>query len=189
MPEQPSKHRIRARLLAARRALAPALRERHNAVIQSEVIRLPVWKSARGVGIYLSLPDEVGTFRLIQAAQAEGKIVAVPRVVPAGQQLEFHRFPGENHLLPGPLGILQPGILDPIAPSQLDLLILPGIGFDLAGNRLGFGGGYFDRLLAGYSGPTVGLAFEVQIVADLPLEPYDRPVQWVVTEKRVLGAG
>ena len=72
-------------------------------------------------------------------------------------------------------------------PGQLDLAVVPGVGFDLAGRRLGRGGGHYDRFLASAPGlPAVGLAYEFQIRDVLPGEPHDRDVNWIVTEERVI---
>jgi len=70
--------------------------------------------------------------------------------------------------------------------SRLDVLVVPGIGFDEMGRRIGFGKGYYDRVLETFSGMAIGLAYEFQILKEIPCDPLDRPCHWVVTEKRVI---
>jgi 5-formyltetrahydrofolate cyclo-ligase len=185
----PRKDSLRTELLKARRALSTDTRQQQSDVIQQRVLSLPAWLGAKTIGIYLSLPDEVSTYFLFQAAQTSGKTLAVPRLDRLRHRLEFHHYLGKSDLSPGPLGILQPTTLNLIDPKNLDAIILPGVGFDLLCNRLGFGGGYFDRFLADYAGHTLGLAFEVQIVVVIPTEVFDRRVDQVVTESRFLSIG
>ena len=79
-------------------------------------------------------------------------------------------------------------IRDRVNPEHIDLLIVPGVAFDLQGNRLGYGGGYYDRFFERLRPgvPLVALAFELQIVRQVPVEPWDRRMDWLVTEKRVI---
>lgn len=89
-------------------------------------------------------------------------------------------------LKPGKFGIPEP--VEPVRAGALNLILVPGIAFDRTGNRLGRGGGFYDRLLAEYPGATaIGLCFDFQLVDSLPVEPHDRPVNWIVTESQVFG--
>lgn len=97
----------------------------------------------------------------------------------------------ETPLLPGPFGILEPETTLSVPPSEVDIFFLPGIAFDRTGGRLGYGKGYFDRLLAARNtrGTRVGLAFSEQIVERVPTGPYDRPMDYLVTEEGVTSCG
>ena len=97
----------------------------------------------------------------------------------------------ETPLLPGPFGILEPETPFSVPPSEVDIFFLPGIAFDRKGGRLGYGKGYFDRLLAERNtrGTRVGLAFSEQIVERVPTGPYDRPMDYLVTEEGVTSCG
>ena len=97
----------------------------------------------------------------------------------------------ETPLLPGPFGILEPETPLAVPPSEVDIFFLPGIAFDRKGGRLGYGKGYFDRLLAEKNarGTRVGLAFPEQIVERVPTGPYDRPMDYLVTEEGVTSCG
>ncbi|MCK5218878.1 5-formyltetrahydrofolate cyclo-ligase [bacterium] len=177
---------IRKNLLRARRALKPEARSNFSRRIVQQVLALPEWSSSPCIGIYLSLPDEVSTAGLVRAALATGKILAAPVVNLKTHSLVFRRFNNPDDLRPGPLGILQPINGPVIVPSQFDLLIIPGVGFDLNCHRLGYGQGFYDRFLPECPGFRLGLAFEVQLMASLPTTPQDQPMHRVLTEKRSL---
>jgi 5-formyltetrahydrofolate cyclo-ligase len=176
---------LRQRLQTARSALTVAERQRYGQAISAALFALPVWQAANLVACYLSLPDEVPTQPVIQAAWRAGKRVAAPVTNLSSGDLTFHSFRSPEELRAGPLGILQPNG-NPVPLEQIDLMVVPGVGFDLKGNRLGFGRGFYDRVLTAYRGPSIGLAFEVQLVTELPVTPRDRPVDQVLTEQRIL---
>jgi 5-formyltetrahydrofolate cyclo-ligase len=184
-----NKAAVRARLLAARKNFDARQRQAADRQIAALVTALPEWQKARRVGCYLSLPDEVSTRRLIQTAWQEGKILAAPVVTRKSEPLHFYQFTPDQKLHPGPLGILQPPPDKPVAPEDLDLLIVPGVGFDRQGNRLGYGGGFFDQYLACFTGTALGVGYALQVENLLPLTPADRPVQLLVTETGVLRFG
>jgi 5-formyltetrahydrofolate cyclo-ligase len=177
---------VRARLLAARKNFAAPQRLAADSQIAALVTAQPEWQKARRVGCYLSLPEEVSTRSLIQTGLQNGKTLAAPVVTRKSEPLHFYQFTLDENLRPGPLGILQPPLDKPVAPEDLDLLIVPGVGFDRLGNRLGYGGGFFDRYLALFTGTVLGVAYALQVEEKLPLTPTDRPVHLLVTETGVL---
>lgn len=112
-----------------------------------------------------------------------GKRVCLPRV--ADSSLAFHEVRDLPELVPGRFGILEPRPDSPqVSISQIPLLAVPGLGFTCAGDRLGRGGGYYDRVLAGFAGQSVGLCFACQIEKSLPIEPLDRPVNAVLFSEK-----
>ena len=118
-------------------------------------------------------------------ALAEGKRVVLPRV--KGKELELleiNNFDGD--VAPGAWGIPEPEKGTAVELGSIDLVIVPGAAFDSRGHRIGYGGGFYDRMLPRYSGMTVALAFELQIVPEVPVDPHDIPVRKIVTEKRVI---
>lgn len=179
---------LRQRLLAARRALTTEDRTLRGERIRTSLLGTQVWTSARTLGCYLSLADEVSTWPLLASAWEQGKRVAVPVLLSKDLGLEFRELRDDTGLRPGPLGILQPVSGRLVPPAELDLVLVPGVGFDLNRHRLGFGGGYFDRFLSGYTGWSLGLAFEVQVVDRLPVSTHDRAVDQVQTEDRTWSA-
>lgn len=138
------------------------------------------------IGGYAAIGDEADPSGIMALARARGHPVSLPRVCATGSPLVFHLWTPDDPLLPGPHGTRHP----PEAATlvQPGLLLAPLLAFDGAGRRLGYGGGYYDRTLAALRRRNrgilaVGLAFAAQEVGNLPHEPYDEPLDWVVTER------
>ncbi len=175
---------IKGRLLS----LAPEAKKAIGQRLCATLVASPVWNKARTVGLTLSMGHEWDTSPLVAAALAEGKRIALPYTDTSVKVMRFYWWNGrESTLLRGVLGLRQP---DPATallamPGEIDLLVVPGLLFDRAGYRLGHGGGYYDRYLAHYPGVTASLAADLQRVERLPKDPWDKAVQWVVTEENV----
>ncbi len=179
------KSRWRARLRQARDAVPAALRGEHSrAACERALAEL---EACRQVGLYAAKASELDATPLALALRARGCTILYPRAEVATHTLAFVRVDDEAALVPGAYGVREPRG-DAVALDELDAIVAPGLGFDEQGGRLGFGAGYYDRVLAAFAGLTVGLAFEAQIVPRLPREPHDRSVRLVVTERRVLRA-
>jgi len=153
-------------------------------VIRRKLVRLAIFRKAKTVLCYVSLPYEVETRRLMTQMLDAGKRVVVPRVVKRQLLLSELCDPDED-LAPGAFGVWEPHpkALRPVGAQALDLAIVPGLAFDRRGHRLGHGWGYFDRLLARIprDTPTIGLCFAFQLVDRLPTGPRDRAVQRVLS--------
>lgn len=122
---------------------------------------------------------------MIKRALAEGKRVALPKVKGNGLELfEIREF--EKEVSPGVWGIPEPNEHNRIILEAVDLVIVPGLAFDERGDRLGYGAGFYDKLLASHVKPTVALAFEVQMVKQVPAVQHDIRINKIVTEKRVI---
>jgi len=122
---------------------------------------------------------------MIRQTLAEGKRVVLPKVTGKTLALvEIGNF--DRDVSPGAWGILEPDSGKPVELKDIALVVVPGAAFDLRGNRIGYGAGYYDKLLAQYRGMTVALAFECQIVPDVPADSHDVPVRKIVTETRVI---
>lgn len=153
--------------------------------IFKQLAALEVFQQARCIGAYLSLPSEVQSREIIEACWENGANVCVPYYLPA------ERFYGMSRLHPGaPVrtqrwNVSEPEHPEPLDPGELDLILVPAMAFDLRGNRLGHGGGHYDRLLAQVKGYRLGLAFNEQVVEALPSEPHDQPVQAILTERKL----
>ncbi|HKX12126.1 MAG TPA: 5-formyltetrahydrofolate cyclo-ligase, partial [bacterium] len=136
------------------------------------------------VGIYWAHRGELPTAAVVEGLRAAGKKVYLPRVEPAGDRLVFAAFEGEAELIPGAFGVLEPKAAASLEARELPALVLPGLAFDLSGGRIGWGKGFYDRILRGYPGFRLALAYEFQILAALPREAHDEEVQVLVTEAR-----
>ena len=189
------KSEVRQLILARRAELDPDLARRKSEAIGRVLSFLPEYRLARTLLLFVSFRDEVNTGPLIRAALREHKRVAVPKVLRPPRHPErnllpcaIRSFPGD--LTPGAHGILEPpdGAERPVRVEELDLVVVPGVAFTPAGDRLGYGGGFYDRFLPTLAPgtPTVGLCFDLQLVESLPREPHDHRVSAVVTEKGVI---
>ncbi len=180
MSHDADKKALRHLCLAARDGLDANAREAHSQRICTLAAALPPVLRARCVGLYAPIGSEVDVAPLLQHLVAAGRMVALPRMRP-DKRLDFVAVVSLGALSPGAFGIREPtGLALPMV--QLDLVMAPGLAFDGEGRRLGYGGGYYDRTLLGYTGMVMGVAFSQQIHAALPGAPHDRPVDGVVCE-------
>jgi len=184
-----SKDAIRKEMLQKRRALPLAERRSRSLSISRRLLSASVFQRAVSLQVYLSNSEEVQTDGIIQAAHCLKKQVVVP-VLDRKRRMFFSRL---ERLKPevleqGPFGIRQPRLKfqKKVAPAEIGLWIIPGLAFDPQGHRIGYGGGYYDRVLESLGAPLLGLAFECQIMDHLPVEATDRPVDQVVTESRTI---
>ncbi len=189
MGETKQSLRVRARL---RREAVPSTELlQWNRAIADRVLCLPVYQESKSIALYSSVGNEVETKRIFDHALDQGKKVFFPKM--NGNGCPFSQVARYEELQDGPNGILEPGQTRGLtAEDQRGLLLfIPGLAFDLKGNRLGRGGGWYDRVLAelGKSVTRVGLAYECQIVEELPVEEWDQRVHQIVTEKRIVHCG
>jgi 5-formyltetrahydrofolate cyclo-ligase len=145
-----------------------------------------VWRSAKAILFYAPLADEPDLWRLLEDSLATGKTVALPRFHPEqGDYVACLIKQVASDLQTGKFGIREPRESCPIIPlNRLDFVLVPGVAFDLNGHRLGRGKGYYDRLLAMSAGSTCGVAFDQQIVSQVPSEPHDVRLSCILTPTR-----
>jgi 5-formyltetrahydrofolate cyclo-ligase len=187
------KQTLRAQISAARNALAD--RDARSERIGARVVRLPAYAAARVVHCYIGVGSEVQTRSLLTDLLAAGKQLVVPWCAP-GKVLNLFRLTDLDQLAPSRFGLLEPRadlrsvLAHQVAPGDLDLLLLPGIAFDRQGGRLGHGAGYYDRLLwqVRFDALSVGLAFECQLVDEVPMLDHDVFLDGIVTEEMTLFA-
>lgn len=146
------------------------------------------WTSSQTIGIVISRKPEVNTKKIIEYAWEIGKRVAVPKCHPKTRAMTFHEITSFKQLEVVYYGLKEPIVSKTVEvkKEELDLIIVPGLGFMKNGYRLGFGGGYYDRYLADYHGKKLALAFEIQLALELPIEKYDIPVDTIITNKEVV---
>ena len=182
---------LRAVLGECRGALPAAYTASLSQQVQLRVLASSFYQAVPVIVLYAAKDNEVGTDLLIKDALASGRRVLLPRVILEVHQLAFVRIRDFAELLPGAFGILQPaaGEVVPIAELGPALFCIPGLGFSRVGQRLGRGGGYFDRAIAGI-GPqiiTAGLAYSFQVLERLPESPNDRRLNLIFTESALHG--
>jgi len=183
---------VRKRILAGRDALSLSERQAKSAAIWVRLKALPEYAGASTVLFYVDFRSEVMTLRMIDEALKEGKRVIVPKVDRAAHRLVLFEIKDPADLVSGYMGIPEPseGTAVKVGPAEIDLVVMPGVGFDTQGKRLGYGGGYYDRLIETLrpNAGLVALAFEVQVEDEIPSEPHDKRVSKVITETREIEA-
>jgi 5-formyltetrahydrofolate cyclo-ligase len=176
---------MRARLAR----LSPADVRVASAAIWERLAMVPKFASAQAMLMYVSRGNEVDTHGLIQQLLAMGKRVAVPSFDAGAQRYfasELNDFEGD--MSEGRFGILEPRreCVRPLAADKLEVWLVPGLAFDKTGNRLGRGLGFFDRLLRETTGARIALAYDFQVLNEVPADAHDVRVDFIVTEKRVV---
>ncbi len=181
---------IRAEVLGKRDSLDPDTRKKKDLLIREKLLSLPEFRQANVIFFFASFRSEVSTFKQIEDALAQGKKILLPSVDKENKELRLFKVDALSEMSPGYIGIPEPNV-----PAERErdindaqLVIMPGAAFDLSGNRLGYGGGYYDKLLSHLRRkiPLIALAYEEQIVDFLPAEPHDMRVNVIVTDKRVI---
>ena len=183
------KERLRKRVLAVRMGLDRGQVKVGGQAILEKVLRLEAYRRAKLVHTYVSSKEnEVDTRALIGTCLAHGKRVAVPVVMPGTKTLAHALIDDLDQLVVGPWGLAQP---DPAAATwlpaeaRIDLVVVPGLAFDRRGQRIGWGGGYYDRFLAQVQAVKIGLCYDALVLDCIPGEPHDVPVDLVVAETAI----
>lgn len=172
------KERLRREMLRERSAMTAEEIESASGALATRLFTHPLYRAAKTLYVYLSARQEVRTDGVIAQARRDGKRVAAPKV--EGKELQFYYLEEDTKLQTGAFGILEP-VNAQAADEPTALVLLPGLAFDRAGYRLGYGGGYYDRFLARESDhPTVALCYGFQLLDRLPTEPHDIPAAAVI---------
>lgn len=176
------KRTIRAEIRKKRRALSPEETVSRSAAICRFIQARREYQEAETIYAYLSMPGEVCLDTLIIDAWRQGKQTAVPRV--CGQEMSFYPLTDLAEVEISPLGIREPAGATPITVREKTLFLMPGIAFDLSRNRIGQGGGYYDRYLSSHPMPQKwAVAFGFQIYDTLPAAPHDIKADAIITEQ------
>jgi 5-formyltetrahydrofolate cyclo-ligase len=181
------KRALRSELIAVRARIAQDARAARSLAIAERIEEVPAILEARTLALYAPLGTEVDSGEIALRAAARGARVVYPRTVRGDRRLAFARADA-CELVPGMLGALEPPAGAPdVALEEIDCVVVPGVAFSAEGLRLGRGGGYYDATLARMPRAfRVGVAFDAQIVPELPREPHDVPLDAIVTEARLL---
>ena len=143
-----------------------------------------VFQFAEVILTYLPIKSEVNLYSLMEAHPE--KKWCLPRIIEADKNMIFHPYDSQQ-LVHHRFGMDEPSPdLPAITPETIQLVLVPGLAYDLKGNRLGYGGGYYDRFLASYSGISLGITFETLLLEELPTGEYDSPVNYVVTQNKLI---
>jgi len=192
MSIQARKQALRQSIIAAREKLPASERMRSSRAVLDSICDLPAYRQAQMVLGYLNFGAELETDAWVQKALVDGKRVLLPRVNRATKQLDLYQINDlAQDVAPGSWGIREPLIERCIKEEVLgaiDLILLPGVAFTREGARLGYGGGFYDKLLARMPNqPTlVAGAFALQVIQEIPQEETDRKIDWLVTENETI---
>ena len=183
------KHILRNEIIKKRDTLSQDERKLKSSRILDQLLLTKEYMMAREIFTFVSFGTEVDTYGLILNALVSGKKVYTPKIIAKGK-MEFYEITSFEDLSPSKLGILEPttnllGMLKKEDNNQV--MIMPGVAFDLEGNRMGYGGGYYDRYLSINSDcqlPRIAICYEIQMVDQVPVEEFDQKVDIIITEKQ-----
>ncbi|GAB4431737.1 MAG: 5-formyltetrahydrofolate cyclo-ligase [bacterium] len=185
-----AKKMLRKEVLQKRDSLSKEEWNRKSDQIQKKLQSLEEVSSAKNIFIFINFRSEVDTRPIIEFLLSKNKNVIVPYTDIENKRLRLFYLNNFSELKSGSFGILEPDpkIAKEAALEDVDLVIMPGSVFDLKGGRIGYGGGFYDRLLPSLRPDvkTIAIAFELQIVDEVPMGYYDRRVNLIVTEDRII---
>jgi 5-formyltetrahydrofolate cyclo-ligase len=188
-----AKRSVRERILRQRDRLPPDVRAAASDAIVGALTARADFAAARALLLTLPFGSEWDTRSLVATALAQRKTVAAPRVNASTRMLELYEIAEpERDVAPGFYGIPEPcGHCAPVPLAAIDWVLVPGVAFDMAGRRIGYGGGYYDRLLPLLDprARRIAGALELQLVDQVPAAPHDLRVDAIVTERRTLELG
>lgn len=182
-----AKKALRAKMVAFRKSLTKEQREEKSRAILARLYDEPAFQQARTIFAYASMPEEVQLYGLLREALRQGKRVGLPLITGKGL-MEAVNLPSLDALVEGKFGILtvKKELQEIIPASEFDLVIVPGAAFSKRGDRLGLGGGYYDRYLLEKApkASRIALTFDGQVTDAAPMEPHDAKVNLILTESR-----
>lgn len=181
------KKSLREQFLMKRKELLKSEVKKKSLQIQHHLFSLQWYRTAQTILFYVSYDNEVDTHDMIRESLMNGKTVLVPKTDTQKKTICVSKLLSWDDLSPCAYSILEPreDCIREVPVSSIELLIVPGVAFDLHGNRIGHGMGYYDRLLkTTFQAHSIGLAFEYQILTSLPAEEHDEKVEMIVTEDR-----
>lgn len=180
---------VRASAAKRRDLLCAADREQKSRLIQNRALRFPLYVDCQAVALYSATGNEVATEIIREHALSARKKIFYP-TVKAGTGVDWVRLGDGNEFITGKYGIPEPSGNERLTHEETDGLVVfvPGLAFDLSGNRLGRGQGWYDRALAnlGDRARTIALAYEFQVIEKVPAEAWDQRVQYIITEGRII---
>ena len=183
MTKTEEKQQLRRTMRALESGLSARYKAESSRAISAHLLAMPEYQEAGTVFCFVGTDREIDTRPILEDVLAAGKRLCVPQCVGKGI-MELRQVTDLRQLIPGAYGILEPSADAPLVSlDEVDFAILPCLTCNHLGQRLGQGGGYYDRFLSHYRGGTVLLCREKLIREEIPLEPHDYPVPWVLTER------
>lgn len=180
-----TKAQLRGEIDKKRRALNPGWITTASFKIVTQIQTLDAFKTAERIALYKAIAGEVDLETLFSACWDMGKHTYVPVFNSSQKIYELAKITADSGYITGNYGIQEPKNACLVPVSEMDLIIVPGVAFDANGNRMGRGGGYYDRMLDGFRGTKAAVAFDFQLFSTIPHEATDIPVNYIVTESKV----
>lgn len=182
------KKRLRKEILQRMNSLSEEQYTTLSAKIVDSLYKQREWIEAKTIGITLSMEREVNTYAIIEKAWEEGKAIVVPKCNRETRTMTFRQITNFEQLETVYMNLREPdpSITEEVSVEEIGLLLVPGVAFTRKGERVGYGGGYYDRYLVNYKEKTLSLVFDFQIVSHIPVEPFDKTVQKIITEKETI---
>ena len=183
MTRQEEKQQLRAIVRRLEAALTPEYKAKSGRAIIRRLLAMPEYQEAQTVFCFVGTDREIDTRPILEDILSAGKTLCVPLCTAPGI-MEPRQITDLDQLSPGAFGVLEPSTGAPAVPvDAIDFAVLPCVTCNYLGQRLGHGGGYYDRFLSQFRGGTVLLCREQLIRQEIPVEPHDYPVPWVLTER------
>ena len=183
MTKREEKQWLRRRIRELESHLSERYKLASSKAIAAHLLAMPTYQAAETVFCFAGTAREIDTQPILEHVLASGKILCVPLCVEKGI-METRRITNLDQLATGTWGIPEPPANAPaVSPDEIDLALIPCVTCNRAGHRLGWGGGYYDRFLTHYRGGAVLLCRERLLREEIPVEPHDCPIPWVLTER------
>lgn len=180
------KSEIRRIMKQKRRALTEdEILEKSKAISES-LFKTKEFTEAKTVMIYMSSFGEVSTATIMQRLFESGRRVVVPISNTADETITLSYIESRDELISGAYGIPEPKTVKPVHEEDISLVLVPGTAFDMQMNRMGFGKGYYDKLLERLSAIKVGLCYDFQLLSEIPHSAHDIPMDIIITEERII---
>jgi len=180
------KQEIREKLLYKRTTQSPRDKKPKDKKIVESIESLPEFQKAKKILIYMAINGEVDTTDLFEKYKEEKQFI-LPRVNIENTTLTLYHIKSLEDLEKGTFRIPEPSQdLEKVKPEEIDLAIIPGIAFAKNGHRIGYGGGFYDKLLKKINCPTIGIAYEFQIIETIPTEDHDEKTNILITENNII---
>lgn len=185
------KSSLRKSMLKKRRSLSNEEVKKKSEIIISRLMDLDVFKKSKTIMVYLSFKNEVDTYELIEWCFKHNKSVVAPYNIPSEKKIIPCKIKNlDDNIQTSSLGVLEPNIqvVKEVDLNNIDLIIVPGVAFDKNRNRLGFGGGYYDRFLSRRtkSTPAAAICYDFQLVDEVPIGDFDIPMDMIITENNII---
>jgi len=182
-----SKSKIRKRILNVRNNMSKEDVKKNSNAIMDKITSLDIYKQSKVVFIYMDFKNEVITSNLIKRMLSEKKRVVIPYTDSINTVLIPSEITKESDLKQNSFGYFEPKSILPVNIEEIDLVIVPGVVFDKNLNRIGFGKGYYDKILNRLkpSAKKVALAHDFQVLEDIPAEEHDVKMDMIITEKNI----